>query len=191
MRIRRRIAGGAHALAGDLVVQIALQREGVSILFPVHAKAALALPPIVEVPAIRMFFRAASKAHAVNAVVEIFAIAAAVAEIEKALLHTSTARGCEHALGFFGVLGDDVDDAIYGIRSPDGSAGSADDFDPVDVVHVGVLRVPIGAGKKRCVDRPAVDQNQNRTRQICSKAANSNRPVAAVDASDLDAGNQS
>ena len=32
-------------------------------------------------------------------------------------------------------LGDDVDDSVHGVAAPDSTAGTADDFDSIDVLH--------------------------------------------------------
>ena len=54
-----------------------------------------------------------------------------------------------HALGLRGLLRDDVDDAVHGVRAPDRAAGSADDLDPLDVLDREVLLGPDDSAEER------------------------------------------
>src|SRR5579862_2347801 len=156
------------------MVDIALQGEGVaSALFPIHPKAALDVSPRVKILAGRMLFRANGEAHAVDPITEVAAVAAAVACIEEALFDVSSACRQQSSLSVLRALRNNVDHAVHGVRSPDGSTRSTNHLDPVDVFHHYVLNVPVRTCKKRGVNGPAVDQDENGTRQIGSKAANS------------------
>ena len=157
---------------------------------PVHAKAGLGIAPIVVILPVLVVFGAAGETHAVDAIVEAVAVAAAVTGIDEALLFVSSARGNQRSVGLFGVLGNDVDDAIHRIRSPDRTARPADHLDPVDVLHHGVLNVPIRPVEKGRINGAAVDQHQYGSRQIGPKTANSDRPYVGVDAGDLHARRQ-
>src|SRR2546427_3175472 len=59
-----------------------------------------------------------------------------------------------------GGAGDDVDDAIDRVGSPQRAAGTADDFDAVDILEKVVLYVPEHPAIERGVHRPTVDQHQ-------------------------------
>lgn len=61
-------------------------------------------------------------------------------------------------------------------------------FDAIDVVHIGILNFPVGAGEEGGVNGAAVHQNQNGTRQAAAKAANANGPLIPVDALYFDTG---
>ena len=86
--------------------------------------------------------------------------------------------------------GDDVDHAVDGVRSPQGAAGAADDFDAVDVLEQHVLDFPVGAGEQRRVDAPTVDEDQHRAREPAAEAAYPDRGLAGVDARDLHSGSE-
>jgi hypothetical protein len=59
------------------------------------------------------------------------------------------------------VLGDDVDDAVYSVCTPDGATGTAYDLDAVDVVEQDVLNIPIDALEEFRVYTSAVDEHQD------------------------------
>src|SRR5258708_23422360 len=106
-----------------------------------------------------MEFGTSGEAFGVEAVVEVLAISRSITCIHRALIHASSASGYQRSRGILGALGDDVDDSIDGVRSPDRPARSADDFDPVDVLEQRVLHFPIHAGKKRRVNPTPVQQH--------------------------------
>lgn len=54
------------------------------------------------------------------------------------------------------LLGDDVDDVVEAIRSPQRATGSADHLDPVDVLEQRLVPSPEDAAIKRGIDAPAV-----------------------------------
>src|SRR5260370_2138761 len=90
-----------------------------------------------------MKLRASGETLPVYAVVKTLAVASTVLEIEKALIDISSARGYQRSVGFLSSFGDDIDYRVDGIRSPDGTAGASDDFDPVDILKQSVLHFPI------------------------------------------------
>src|SRR5487761_570432 len=100
------------------------------------------------------------EAHAVKAIVESFAVSAAIAKVRRALVNIAAAERQQGPVGFLGVFRDDVDDAIDSIRSPDGAAGTADHFNPVNVFERGILRLPPDAGVEWRVNTAAIDQHQ-------------------------------
>src|SRR5262249_8263264 len=80
---------------------------------------------------------------------------------------------------------DDVDHAVYRVRTPDGGAGAADDFDAVDVLKQSILDFPIRAGEERIVDVAAVDDHEHRAAEPASEASNANGIFHRVDSRDL------
>jgi hypothetical protein len=70
----------------------------------------------------------------------------------------------------------DVDDTVDGVGAPESAAGSANDFDAVDVLEQGILDVPPDASEKRVVDEPAVDQDQHFVVKNVAEAARRNDP---------------
>ena len=119
----------------------------------------------------------------------------------RVLTNRSTVTGCDtvflgasedlrpHALGVRGLLRDDIDDAVHGIRAPDRSAGSANHFDAFDVRYRDVLLVPYDAAEERRVDAPAVQHDEQLVRELLPEAANRDGPARGVDAGHLHAGN--
>ena len=183
-----RVARCLDPFAGRLIVDIALQGEAA--LFdrgPVHAEAALRRSPVIEVTVIGMIFAVTSEGLAVEPVAETLSVAATVAGVEKALIFISSACGNERPTRFVGALRDDVDDAVHGVRPPDGSARSADHFDTIDVFEQRILHLPVGAIEKRRVDGSAIDEDQDRAIQSGAEAANSDGPMVGIDAGDFDA----
>src|SRR5262249_62002064 len=78
--------------------------------------------------------------------------AAAVSPGEAGLLDIAAAGRHVRAVGLAGVSGDDVDDPIDGIGTPNRAARAADDLGAVDIVDHHVLHVPIHTRKERGVD---------------------------------------
>src|SRR5258708_5063012 len=108
-----------------------------------------------------MELRTSGEAFAVKPVVEVLALSRSITCVHRALIHASSASGHQRSRGILGALGDDVDDSIDGVRSPDGPARSADDFNPVDVLEQRVLYFPIHAGKERRVNATPVDEHEH------------------------------
>src|SRR6185369_15346734 len=84
------------------------------------------------------------------------------------------------------VLRDDVDDAVYGVRSPNGSTWTADDFNAIDIFERGVLNFPIGSSQQGCVNRASVDQNKDRPGEPAAETTNAYRPFVRIDSRDFD-----
>src|SRR5205807_1718804 len=91
-------------------------------------------PPVIELLVIGMKLRASGETLPVYTVVKTLAVASTVPRIEKALIDISSAGGCQRSMGLLSSFGDDIDYRVDGIRSPDGTAGASDDFDPVDIL---------------------------------------------------------
>ena len=94
------------------------------------------------------------------------------------------------ALGDPGALGDDVDDAVDGVRAPQRRPGAADHLDAVDVVEECVLHVPVDTGEQGGIDAPPVDEDEQRPGQGAREAPHPDRPGVRVDAGDLHAGHE-
>ena len=69
---------------------------------------------------------------------------------------------CLHAFGIGGLAGDDVDHAVCGVRSPNGSGGAANHLDAIDILQREILHIPVNTGEKRSVDISSIDQDKNR-----------------------------
>src|ERR1019366_8118037 len=93
------------------------------------------------------------------------------------------------ALGVFGAPGDDVDDAVDGVGSPDGGAGAPNDFNPLDAVERDVLGIPKDAGKDWGVNRAAIEQDEEFIRIHSVESPDADSPIAGIDLRDLDARN--
>src|SRR5216683_422971 len=91
-------------------------------------------------------------------------------------------------MSILGVFGDDVDDGIDGICSPDGSARASDDFDPFNILEQCVLDLPINTGEQRRINAPAVDYHEYRSGQGASKSAHPQGPRVGIDPSDFNSG---
>src|SRR5258708_8606074 len=75
------------------------------------------------------------------------------------ILCPATARhqGTQCVSGFFC---QDVDNAVRSVGSPYSGAGSANYFNPVNVLHRNILGVPIGASGNRRINSPAIYHNE-------------------------------
>ncbi len=179
-----------HVFAEASVVGVALQGEAApAIERPVRAKAALAGAPAVVVVAVGVKLRAAIESLEIRAIVQRAGLTA-VPNAAEGLIFRAAAGRDEQALGVRGALGDDVDDSVHGIGAPQRSARTANHLDVIDVIEQRVLRFPVRASEQRRVDRAAVDQHEDRSRQTVGKAAHANRPDAGADARDLHAGRE-
>jgi hypothetical protein len=69
----------------------------------------------------------------VHAIVRALACSAAILDGSKSLFNIPVTCNQQPALGFGSFSADDVDDTVYGVRSPDRTARAADDFDSLDV----------------------------------------------------------
>src|SRR5207244_6005404 len=114
---------------------------------PIRPESGLAHPPVIELFLIGMELGASREGLPVHAVIEAFPPPGAVPEIDKPLVDISTAGRCEHSLGIFGVLRNDIDYGVDSIGSPDGTARASDDFDPFDIFKQCVLDLPIQASE--------------------------------------------
>src|SRR6266852_4203747 len=114
-----------NTLSDCALVKVPLECQGVVALqVPIHPETALSHFPAIEVLVVWMELGATCEGFAINTVVKIGAISGSIPEIEEALL-VSTAGGNQLTEGFFRALGDDIDHAIDGVRSPDGRARTA------------------------------------------------------------------
>src|ERR1017187_1305412 len=70
------------------------------------------------------------------------------------------ASGNIAALRVIGLAGDDVDDAVYCIRSPYSGARSTNHFNSLDAIEGDILRIPEDAGEDGVVHRATVKQDE-------------------------------
>src|SRR5579884_2140601 len=71
-----------------------------------------------------------------------------------------------------GILGNDINDAVDGIRAPYRSTGPANHFNTLDILDRNILDVPEHALKQWGVYDSAIDQNQYILGKLAGKAAN-------------------
>src|ERR1041385_5344651 len=86
-------------------------------------------------------------------------------------LFSARAAAQEGALSIFGAAGHNIDDAVDGIGSPERSAGTANDFDSVDVFHHRGLDIPEDAGKEGRINGATVLQHQEFVSEYIIEAA--------------------
>src|SRR6185369_16958486 len=110
---------------------------------------ALHVPPVVTAGTAGVGAAVSIEVLAVDAVVPVGAECAAVAHAPEALLFIAAAGGYQPAGRAGGMLGDDVDHAIDGIRSPQRPSRAAHDLDAFDVFKEDVLHLPVDAGEQR------------------------------------------
>src|SRR5712672_4419380 len=107
---------------------------------------------------------------------------ASVADAAGASLFSSRSCGHNRGLRIFGLLADNVANAIYSIGAPQHRAWSTDHFNSVDILEQYVLDIPIHAGKQRRIHASAVDQHQQLVVEPAVKSARRDRPFVRVDA---------
>src|SRR5579872_6529592 len=145
-RSDRRFRCDRNTLSDCALVDVALQSYRIPTLqVPVHPETTLSHLPVIEVLVIWMELRTSCESFAINAIIKVRTVSASMPEIEEALL-VSTAGGDELTVGVFRALGNNIDHAINGVRSPDRCARTSDDFYPVYILHQRVLNFPINAG---------------------------------------------
>ncbi len=142
----RRQAADADRLTGLAGVAVGLDGHGVALGGrPVETRAAVAEVPAVVGVVVGVELILADETLAEEAELEVWAELEALTDGALKAVDLTGQAGGESALGIGGALGDDIDDAVDGVRSPDGAAGAADDLDAVDVVEQDVLDVPVDA----------------------------------------------
>src|SRR5438876_12737 len=122
---------------------------------------------------------------------EVLANGAAVTETACTLICVAAPHGSERSARIFGIPGDNVDDAVNGVRSPDGAPWAAYDFNPLHIFEENILEFPVHSGIERSVHTAPVDQHQHRLGVSVSKAAYTDRPCARIDTRDLHPRHQS
>src|SRR5258707_530277 len=99
----------------------------------------LAKLPVIKIVVIAVELWPASEGHSINTVVDVSPKFPSLPKFTCALIDVAAANGNQCSLGVFGILGDDVDHPVHGIRSPDGSPWSTNDFDALHVLDHHVL----------------------------------------------------
>src|SRR6266851_863272 len=112
---------------------------------------------------VRVKLGASNEGLSVDAVIKAFVVPGSIAEMGEALVEVSATGGDKSSTSILSVFGNDIDNCVDGIRSPDSSAGASNDFDAFNILDQCVLHLPINAREQRCVDAPAVDQHQYRS----------------------------
>src|SRR3984885_8832099 len=128
-----------------------------------------------------MKLRGAAEPQAIHAKIEAVSVPCSVAELADALINISAANGRESAIGILAAFGDDVDDAVDSVSSPDRTAGAANHLDSLDILQKDVLKLPIDASKQRRIDAAAVNEHEHGLRELAAKPAYAYGPVVRVD----------
>src|SRR5260370_40829878 len=106
---------------------------------------------------VRVKLGASNEGLSVDAVIKAFIVPGSIAEMGEALVEISATGGDESSMSILGVFGNDIDNCVDGICSPDGSARASDDFDPFNILEQCVLDLPINTREQRRVNAPAVN----------------------------------
>src|SRR5579871_112409 len=163
--VGRRIGNRRYGFACAFVINIAFQGEAVSFIGrEVHPAAALQSSPAIVIVSVRVVFGASDKAHTIDAVIECSAVAASVSRIQKSLIDVSAACIHQCSVRVLSAFGDDVDDPVKSVRTPNCGAWSADHFDPLDILQQNVLYLPISSCKQGGVNSPSVNEHQHISR---------------------------
>src|ERR1700734_3975675 len=85
------------------------------------------------------------------------------------------------ALGVFCAQGNDVDDAVHGVRSPDRSTRAANHFYALNTGEGNVLGVPEDAGENRRIYRSTVNQDEELVGVLAVESAGTDGPVTNID----------
>src|ERR1700731_263957 len=112
--------------------------------------------------AVGMKLGTANEGLSVDTVIKAFIVPGSIAKMGEALVEVATAGGDESSMSIFSAFGDDIDDSVYGVCSPDGSTWAPNDFDPLNILEQCVLDLPIDTCEQRRVNAPAVDKHQYR-----------------------------
>src|SRR2546430_10448939 len=84
----------------------------------------------------------------INPVIKVVAVPSSVPEINESLIEISASGRYQRPIRLFRAPGDDVDDSIDSVCSPDRAAGSSDDFNPFNVLKQRVFDLPVNAGER-------------------------------------------
>src|SRR5438445_497123 len=110
---------------------------------------------------VRMKLRAPAEGLAVHPIVEVPAVSGAVAEAEETLLEAPTSHGGKHTVSILSFLGNDIDDRVDRVRSPDGPARPANHLDSLHILQQRVLDLPVHSGKQRGVHAASVNEHKD------------------------------
>jgi hypothetical protein len=103
------------------------------------------------------------------------------------LVHVPTTRADHVAVGVLARFDDDVDHSVHRIGPPNGSSGSTDDFDPVNILQGQILDLPKSPGQQSGIDTASVNHDEYVPGKPASETSNSDGPAIAVNAGNLDA----
>src|SRR5580658_8689488 len=98
--------------------------------------------------------------HAVDTVVEPPTVRTPVTKAAGALINIAASQRRQPPVGIFRALGDDVDNPVDGVRSPDSAARSPDHLNAFNILERSGLSLPIDSGEQRRVDAATVDQDE-------------------------------
>jgi hypothetical protein len=151
--------GQSHPSADDIALHGEARITGE---LPIQAAAALTDAAILlSAAAIRQLGRIEVAADTVEAIARFRVDLSAVTRNQMRPLARACYTAHEGALRVGGPLGDDVDDAVHGVRSPQCARGAANDLYSVEVRQRHVLRFPEHASEQLRVHAASVNHHQH------------------------------
>ena len=147
--------------AGFSPIHIALERQKIGFTgVPIDAETAPRHSPIVRRVAAGIKKTRVVEIFLVNADIGILSDLPAIADSFKTLVHVAATGLRIDALRVLTTFGDDIDHPVDGIGTPKRGAGTADDFNPINIFQKQILHVPINAGEGRRINASSIDQHQ-------------------------------
>ena len=175
--------------AGHALVRVPLERDGVALgRRPVGTHSAHAGSPVVVGAVPRCPAGVPIEPLTVDPVVDVVADFTAVLGGRKSALEATGPALDQDPRRVLRPLGDDVDDPVDGIGSPDAGPRTADHLDPFDILQDDVLNVPKDAAEQRGIHTATVHLDEQLVGESRVEAANADGPLVRVDARHLDAG---
>ena len=143
------------------------------------------MPAITSVSAAQTWQLGLVQILCVDTIIGILAQGAPVLGYSKSLVEASSAGNNQPSVRINSLLGDDVDHAIDGVCPPNGSAGTADHFDPFDILKRHIQHVPEDSAEGGHIYRAAVYQHQQFVAELTVKSASADGPGVGVDLSHI------
>ena len=171
------------------IVIIALKCDGIATTgLPIHAKSAMSKSPVVDGLAGGGQSVVVFEELAIHAPRCVFRLPSNPRRAKRTLRTGSSLdedRPC-----FTRVFGDDVNDSIDSIGTPNAGPWASNDLDSIDVFHQDILNVPKHTAKERGVYRPSVDLDQQFVGESLVESTDRNGPFVRINAGNLHAGHQ-
>ena len=185
IRYRRR----AQKMRRIALIDHPFQKIAVPALVQIGPEPETLLVPRILVEAVAVIFMRALKTPSVESVAQVSVHESELQRVNGVILRSRQPRR-HRSTRFRSLFGDDVDDTVRRVRSPDRSARPPDHLDPIDVFQRHILHVPVHPREQRRVDVSSVDQNQNGLGEVVLQPANTDRPGRGTQPPHLHPGSQ-